>query len=181
MKKTLLGIAAVGALSVAGAAFALSNVAGTYYMPLDVGVFSPEPTTNLAKAAYVGIGAGYNINQILAVQANVGGASSSDSSNSTKSMYLVDAEAKASLPTQTSIMPYALLGVGVMHLISTNPMMDGGVGLTYALGQNLTANATYRLAYQFGQGNTNAIYTLGLNWNFGQMQTLKSSPMVRGS
>lgn len=176
MKKILLSLIIGGTLlGAASTGLAMSNPAGTYYMPLEVGVFSPEPTLNFTKAAYVSIGAGYNLNQYFAVQANLAGSSSSDSNNATKSMYLVDAEAKASLPTQTNIMPYALLGVGAMHLVSTNPMMDGGVGLAYALGPNLSANATYRLAYQFGQGNTNSIYSLGLSWNFGQSQNLGNS------
>ncbi|MDF2940615.1 MAG: OprF rane domain [Gammaproteobacteria bacterium] len=181
MKKTLLSLAAVGVMAVSGAAFALSNVAGTYYMPLEVGVYHADPTRDLSNSIFGSIGLGYNVTPYFAVQANAGAMQPQDNNSSNLNGSLVDVEGKFSLPTQTSIMPFALLGAGVMKMVSTNPMADGGVGLAYAIAPNVNANATYRLAYQFGQGKSDAIATLGLSWNFGAVSKLSRSSAVVGS
>jgi OOP family OmpA-OmpF porin len=172
MKKTLASLAVVSILAVSGAAFALSNVAGTYYMPLEFGVYHADATRNMNNSGFGSIGLGYNVTPYFALQANAGAMSPQDSSGNTRNGYLFDVEGKFSLPTQTNIMPYALLGAGYMQLVSRNPMADGGVGLAYALGPNLNANATYRLAYQYGQGKSDSIYTMGLSFNFGGSRNL---------
>ncbi|MDF2690613.1 MAG: hypothetical protein K0S29_468 [Gammaproteobacteria bacterium] len=181
MKKTLLALATVSALSVSAAAFALSNVAGTYYMPLEFGVYHSDPTRTTDNSAFGSIGVGYNLTPYFAVQANAGMMDPSNNQGTELNGYIVDVEAKASMPTQTNIMPYALLGAGYMQMVSRNPMADGGLGVAYALSSNLNANATYRMAYQFGQGKSDSLYTLGLSWNFGTANKLSSSSIVQGS
>jgi hypothetical protein len=181
MKKTLLSIAVVSVMAVSGAAFALSNVAGTYYMPLEFGMYKPDATRNFSSSPYGSVGLGYNVNSFFAVQANAGMMSPQANTGHNFNAYVVDAEAKFSLPTQTSIMPYVLAGAGYMQLVSNNPMVDGGVGLAYALGPNLNANATYRMMYQYGQGKSDSVATLGLSFNFGAANKLFQSSAVMGS
>jgi len=175
MKKLILGAAVTAMVSVAGAALALSNVAGTYYMPLEFGAYKPDVTrTNVDSAAFGSIGLGYNVSPYFAVQANAGGASTTSDATQNRNLFILDVEGKFSLPTQTNIMPFALVGAGYEQMISKNGMADGGLGLSYALGPNVNANATYRLAYQFGQGQADSLVTLGLAWNFGAVNTVRN-------
>ncbi|MDF2690612.1 MAG: peptidoglycan-binding outer membrane protein [Gammaproteobacteria bacterium] len=176
MKKALLSLAVAGAvLGGVNSASALSNVAGTYYLPLEFGVYHSDPTRNINNSAFGSIGAGYNFTPYFALQANAGMMNPSNQAGSALNGYLFDVEGKFSMPTQTNIMPYALLGAGYMQMVSKNGMADGGLGVAYALGPNLNANATYRMAYQFGQGKSDSFYTVGLSFNFGASSSLPAS------
>ncbi|MDO8954761.1 MAG: OmpA family protein [Gammaproteobacteria bacterium] len=178
MKKTLLSLVLTGvALGGIHSAIAMTNTAGTIYMPLEFGVYNPDVTRDMSNAAFGSVGVGYNLTPYFAVQANAGGASTQDNSNTSQGLTLLDVEGKFSLPTQTNIMPYALIGAGYMQMVSKNAMADGGVGLAYALGPNLNATATYRMAYQFGQGKADSLFTGGLSWNFGAVNTTSSAPV----
>jgi OOP family OmpA-OmpF porin len=53
-------------------------------------------------------------------------------------------------------------------------MSDAGLGLAYALGPDLNANATYRMMYQFGQNKLDSTATVGLSFNFGAIRSLPS-------
>ncbi|MDF2530129.1 MAG: hypothetical protein K0Q57_1009 [Gammaproteobacteria bacterium] len=127
MKKTLLSLVVISGMA-ASAASALTNLANSYYMPIEVGVYHTDATRNMNNSAFGSVGLGYNLTPVLAVQANAGMMDpQTDYTNQNLNGYLVDVEAKASLPTQTNIMPYAQFGQNKLDSTAT-------VGLSWNFG-----------------------------------------------
>ncbi|MDF2530130.1 MAG: hypothetical protein K0Q57_1010, partial [Gammaproteobacteria bacterium] len=95
MKRTLLCLAVSGAmLGVVSSASALTNIANTYYMPIEVGVYHTDATRNMNNSGVGTIGFGYNLSPILAIQANAGMMNpANDNSNQNTNGYLADVEA----------------------------------------------------------------------------------------
>lgn len=175
MKKlSLLALACLSAVNFSHAASAYDH-AGDFYVPLNFGVYSPDPERNLDNGIVGSIGLGYNLSNYWAVQANAFafGMDQSSAPNNANPGYYLNLEGRFNLANRTVFTPYAVLGAGALKVNETAFGWDYGVGMTVGLSPSMALDANWRQIRQQGNATPNNaphdnLFMLGMVWTFGQ-------------
>lgn len=170
MKKiSLVAVACISIINFSHAASPSYSQAGNVYLPINIGVFSPDPARNLDNGPVLGLGLGYNINNYYAVQTNLFylNMDQKNSNNKSVSGYYWNAEARLNAANSTIFTPYAVAGVGLIKTDSAKFSWDYGVGLNIALSQNLSLDGSWRQVRQTGPALHDNVGMGGIIWTFG--------------
>ncbi len=171
MKKlSLLVLACLSVTNISHAAVAYDH-SGDFYVPINFGMYSPDPARSLDNGSIFGAGLGYNINNYLAAQTNLFGLdmeqAGQNAANAPATGYYWNLEAKLNAANRTIFTPYAVAGAGALKITGAEFAWDYGVGLNIALSQNFSLDASWRQIRQTGPSMLDNVGMGGIVWTFG--------------
>lgn len=184
MKKlSLLALACLSAINISHAAVAYNNHAGNFYVPINFGLYSPDPERNLDNGIVGSVGLGYNLSNYWAVQANAFGfgMDQTNSPNNNNPGYYLNVEGRFNLANKSIFTPFAVLGAGALKVNQSAFGWDYGAGLDVGLSPSLALDASWRQIRQQGNASPNNaphdnIFLLGFEWTFGQTPVMVAAP-----
>ena len=170
MKKIskILGLTLMALAAKAAIASPLYDQSNTFYIPLSFGQYFPSASQYMNNSNYAGIGIGYNINNFLGVQTQVGfTAPDNQYGNEAINTTIWTVEGRINAANHTPITPYLLFGLGTLTTSGTKFVQDYGLGVDLKLSPTISIGLTGKVVMQQSPWRTQTIATGNFTWYFG--------------